>query len=180
MKTATQNLEHDHEQILRLIDVMFVMSERKASSANDIEKVIYLIRNFADGLHHAKEENLLFPAMVTHGFSEEQGPIAVMLSDHVQGRKFVKGMVEGLEKFKIGNPDALTSVYENMIGYGQLLRNHISKENNVLFRMADKAIPPSELEQLRIEFEEIEKSSEYSKNIPEFIKAINELNVLYS
>ncbi|MBK9032944.1 MAG: tetratricopeptide repeat protein [Myxococcales bacterium] len=32
--------------------------------------------------HHGKEEDLLFEAMVEHGFSREQGPLAVMLHEH--------------------------------------------------------------------------------------------------
>ena len=86
MKTATQNLENDHENILQLIEVMSNMAKVKSGSADDIETVINIIRNYADGFHHAKEENLLFPAMVEKGFSLEQGPVAVMLHDHDLGR----------------------------------------------------------------------------------------------
>ena len=180
METATKNLEHDHEHILQLIDVMFVMAGKSAPDADNIETVISLIRNFADGFHHAKEENILFPAMIKKGFSKENGPIAVMLNDHDQGRNFVKGMVNGLQLFKGGDEKALKEVYENMTDYGNLLQSHISKENNVLFKMADKALSQKEQEQLLQEFSEIEKNSPYATNISKYIEEINSLKVFYT
>ena len=85
MNTATQNLENDHVNILRLIDVMEKMVMVKSSNIEHFEKVVNLIKSYADGFHHAKEENLLFPMMIKKGFSKEQGPIAVMLHDHTEG-----------------------------------------------------------------------------------------------
>jgi hemerythrin-like domain-containing protein len=177
MKTATQNLKNDHDHILQLIDIMYIMADRKSQDIADIETVISLIRNFADGFHHAKEENLLFPTLIEKGFSKEQGPIAVMFLDHVQGRRFVQEMDRGLQFFKRGDNTALEMVYENMLAYGELLESHISKENNILFRMADKALSDAEQEQLLFEFEKIEKNID--SNITEYIEAINNLKMLY-
>ncbi len=180
MKTATQNLENDHENILQLIEVMSNMAKVKSGSADDIETVINIIRNYADGFHHAKEENLLFPAMVEKGFSLEQGPVAGMLHDHDLGRKFVQGMNEGLLQYRNGSEKALDLIYDNMLKYGQLLQNHIAKENNILFRMADNAFSIGEQQQLLKEFEKIEQSEEYGSNILQYLTAINKLNVLYN
>ena len=91
MKTATENLENDHVYIIRLTEVIMAMVENRSKEIGHFELVVELIRNFADGLHHAKEENLLFPLLGEKGFSPEQGPVAVMLSEHTQGRDFVKG-----------------------------------------------------------------------------------------
>ena len=61
MDTATKNLENDHEYILRLIAVMEIMVLTVSTDLKHIEMVVNLIKNYADGYHHAKEENLLFP-----------------------------------------------------------------------------------------------------------------------
>ncbi|HEX3007554.1 MAG TPA: hemerythrin domain-containing protein [Bacteroidales bacterium] len=133
MKTATQNLMSDHDNILQLIEVMYIMAEQKSTNTDDIATVITIIKNYADGFHHAKEENLLFPSMIEKGFSKEQGPIAVMLHDHSLGRQYVQGMNTGLEQYKSGDNNALDLVYENMCNYGQLLQSHSAQENNVQF-----------------------------------------------
>jgi hemerythrin-like domain-containing protein len=169
MKTATGNLEDDHVHILRLIEVMERMVGSNNPDTSHLLKVVGIIRNFADGIHHAKEEELFFPFLSGKGFSLSAGPIAVMLNEHVSGRNYVKAMTENIELFMQGDNDALVKIYMNMHGYADLLRAHIGKENNVLFRMADRALSPSDNEVLLAEFEETEKShsdrSEYIKDI---------------
>ena len=144
MNTATKNLEDDHVHILKLIDVMEHITHTENPDVNHLEKIVYIIRNFADGLHHAKEENLFFPLLAEKGFSPTQGPVAVMLHEHVLGRNFVKGMADNITLFKSGNKAALSEIFRNMNGYSEFLRNHISKENNILFRMADNALSESD------------------------------------
>jgi hemerythrin-like domain-containing protein len=179
MNTATKNLENDHVNILRLIDVMEKMLLIKSKNTEHFEKTVNLIKSYADGLHHAKEENLLFPLMVKRGFSREQGPIAVMLHDHAEGRDYVKGMTEGISGYKKGNEDALAKIYENMQGYIILLRNHIGKENNVLFRMADKALSESDQQELLKEFAKVENEGVCGGRLKECITAIEKLESVY-
>ena len=163
MEFATKNLENDHVSILKLIDVMERMTT-KTPVIDDLDEVVDLIRNFADGLHHAKEESLLFPLMAERGFSMTQGPIAVMLSDHVQGRNFVKGMAENISLLKNGDFSAKKAIYENMLGYRELLTNHIAKENNILFRMADNALSTADHQSLLKQFSEIESQKIATNN----------------
>ena len=147
MKTATKNLEDDHVHIINLINVMETIIEVEKPDITHIESIVDTIRNFADGLHHAKEENLLFPLLIKKGFSATQGPVAVMLHEHVMGRDFVKGISEGIALYKVGDKTALRDIYRNMQGYAELLRNHISKENNILFPMADRVLSEAEQEE---------------------------------
>jgi hemerythrin-like domain-containing protein len=179
MNTATQNLENDHVFILRLTDVMLSMVEKQSVESNHFELVVNLIRKFADGLHHAKEEDLLFPLLGEKGFSPEQGPVAVMLNEHKQGRNFVKKASEAIQEFKNGNSNALQSIYENLSGYAFLLQNHIGKENNILFRMADQVFSDEEQEELLIQFAEIENNARDEFNPENSRQKIDELAAIY-
>lgn len=179
MRTATENLENDHVNILRLIDVMERMIALKSSNIGHFEEVVGIIRNYADGFHHAKEENLLFPLMVTRGFSSEHGPVAVMLYEHVQGRDFVKGMAEGIAMLRHGNNNALPLIYKNMLGYINLLRDHIEKENNILFRMADQALSENDQQELLKEFAKIEEGSYCGGSVKDCVIAIGILDEAY-
>jgi len=179
MPTATKNLEDDHVYILRLIDVMERMVLTVSTNLPYIELAVNLIKNYADGYHHVKEEKLLFPMLVTKGFSNEQGPVAVMLHDHAEGRLFVKGMTETIALIKLGNASAFTRLYENMQGYIDLLRAHIGKENNVLFRMADKALSPEEQRALLKSFEAVKTSNYNIGQLDRFIAEIEGLEAIY-
>ena len=180
MISATKNLENDHVNILRLIDVMDKMILVKSTNTEHFEKAVNLIKSYADGLHHAKEENLLFPLMVKRGYSFEQGPIAVMLHDHAQGRDYVKGMTEGIADYKSGNESALSKIYENMRDYIILLRNHIAKENNVLFRMADNALSENDQQELLEEFTKVENKGVCGGVLKDCIAVIEVLEYAYT
>jgi hemerythrin-like domain-containing protein len=179
MTSATKNLENDHEYILRLIDVMECITQSSAPKAEDLESVIDLIRNYADGLHHAKEENMLFPLMAEKGFSPNQGPVAVMLHEHNQGRAYVKGVADNIPGYKEKQQSALEKIKENMQGYIDLLRNHIDKENNILFRMADNVLTAGEQQSLLIRFEEAENNCFPGHTPEDFKKRIETLAKTY-
>jgi hemerythrin-like domain-containing protein len=179
MSTATQNLENDHIKILRLIEVMEWITESAEPNVEHLELIVKVIREFADGLHHTKEEQLLFPLMVQKGFSNESGPVAVMLHDHEEGRNYVKGMAENISRFQHGDKVALQGIYNNMLGYAVLLKSHIGKENNVLFRMADKAFTAAEQESLLLDFTKVELNQENKHSKSDYIAIIEKLHNAY-
>jgi len=179
METATKDLENDHVYILRLIDVMEQMVLTVSTEIAHIEMAVSLIRNYADGYHHAKEEHLLFPLLVKKGLSGDHGPIAVMLHEHAEGRKFAKGMEDELNNIKQGDESSLTVLYENMQGYIDLLRSHILKENNVLFPLADKTLSPIEQQTLLKAFADLEKINYNHGQLQRFVNGIVGLEAVY-
>jgi hemerythrin-like domain-containing protein len=179
MNTATRNLEDDHVHILRLIEVMKRVIGSENPDIIHLESIVDIIRNFADGLHHTKEENQFFPFLAKRGFSLSQGPVAVMLMEHVRGRDFVKGIAENISLYKGGNISALGKIYSNMAGYAELLVNHIGKENNILFRMADNALSEPDHQDLLRQFEAAEKNHSAGSSSEDYIKRIKHLASVY-
>lgn len=179
MNTATENLKNDHVHILKLTDVMEQVAQTNDPDIKHLETILELIRKFADGFHHAKEENLLFPLMGEKGFSNEQGPVAVMLHEHDSGRDYVKNMSENINLYKNGDVNAIPKIRENMLGYVHLLRNHIEKENNILFRMADNILNINEQESLLNQFEEVGNKMGKGK-IENYLLQIHDLSKAYN
>ncbi len=179
MTTATRNLEDDHVHILKLIDVMEKIVHDEASDIAHIETIVGIIRNFADGIHHAKEENLFFPFLSDKGFSSQQGPVAVMLHEHEQGREFVKNISDNISHFRNGDKGVLTEIYHNMTGYADLLKNHIAKENNILFRMADRVLSDSDQAELLSGFGEAERIYSAKTGSVNYVEQIQRLADFY-
>ncbi len=179
MKRATEDLIDNHLIIQKVIDVMERVTKVKDPEAEHLEFIVSFIREYADGFHHAKEEGLLFPKLVEKGIPNEFGPVGMMLREHEEGRNFVKGMADNLSLYKSGNKDALQSIYANMKGYINLLRNHILKENNILFRMADQVLTDKEQTRLLEQFDDTESSGIGKAKIDTFLAKIKELEILY-
>jgi hemerythrin-like domain-containing protein len=158
---ATQVLSDEHQVILRVIAALET-NTKKLEGGQTIRPEFFLeasafIKGFADGCHHMKEEGVLFKAMVASGMPQDSGPIAVMLAEHEQGRVFNRQMKAGAERLQYGDdPQARRAVIQNALGYCQLLSQHIQKEDNILFPMADRVIPAEEHEQVWQDFERIE------------------------
>lgn len=142
----TDVLRDEHEHILRGCAVLHAMAERLEAGgevdAKDAATIVDFIRFYADGLHHAKEEHVLFPALTDAGMPRNGGPVAVMLYEHDRGREHVAGMLASLEK--LATPGGRETFAENARGFANLLDQHIGKENGVLFMMADRLLPSTD------------------------------------
>lgn len=151
---ATALLSDEHRVIERVLGAVEKLTLKPAvDSIEAWKKALDFIRHFADQCHHIKEEQVLFPAMEAHGIPSEGGPIGMMLNEHEDGRSYVRAMFDALGKIEAGNPSAQAALFENANGYLRLLREHIQKEDDILFRMADEVIPADEQRQLLKTFE---------------------------
>ncbi len=159
---ATQVLRDEHDGILAMLAIVEAAARRlregKPVPPDLMTNAVGFFRNFADRCHHGKEEGELFPALVARGIPKEGGPIGVMLAEHDEGRAFVRGMGEAAARYAAGETAAVPALVSNTLGYVNLLRAHIDKENNVLFEMADGVLSDSEQSQLFDAFERIEQT----------------------
>jgi hemerythrin-like domain-containing protein len=114
------------------------------------------IKGFADGCHHQKEEGVLFKAMEAAGMPSAGGPLAVMLSEHELGRAYTRAMRVAAQKLEAGDKTALGSLVHNARAYVELLRQHIAKEDGVLYPLASRVIPSDVQDRLVEDFEHVE------------------------
>lgn len=157
---ATQILMDEHRVIERVLSALQVAAER-VSRGEEMRLAFFLntalfIKNFADGCHHNKEEGVLFIAMNESGVPSEGGPVGVMLAEHEQGRAFTHEMRDAAQKWEAGDLSARAAMVQNALGYIALLRQHIYKEDNILFPMADRLIPLVRQEKVTADFERID------------------------
>ena len=151
-ETATSRLREEHQLILKVADAMqALLAEAGGPDGLDFDAIgdcVTFIRLFADACHHGKEEDLLFPELEAAGMSRHQGPIAVMLYEHQQGRAYARQMANSLAPARDGDEQALEVLQSGARGYIDLIRGHILKEDRILFEMADQAVRGSACERL--------------------------------
>lgn len=155
------DLKMEHQAVMESLRVLrhiahHVSRSKRIIHKDDIKALLDFFRVFVDRCHHGKEEKLLFPALEDLGVGHDGGPIAVMLSEHEQGRSFTRGLKEAME-MDFDNPaGAATLFVHNAHGLIDLLTRHIEKENHVLFPIGEHRLSPEQMGQLQKGFDRIE------------------------
>jgi hemerythrin-like domain-containing protein len=171
----TQILSDEHRVIERVLNALEKLTKRPpGTSLSHWKTALDFFRHFADQCHHYKEEQVLFPAMEEHGIPREGGPIGMMLLEHEQGRAHVRAMSEAVEQLQTGR-DAAEVLLSHARAYLTLLREHIQKEDDILFRMADEIIPEDEQRQLLRRFEAHESEEVGAGAHEKYLKVAAEL-----
>lgn len=151
----TEVLTQEHRVIEQVLDCIETLAERARSGhgldAVRAERALEVVRSFADRCHHGKEEDRLFPMLVARGMSTQFGPVAVMLDEHRLGRELVRRMGEACAA---NDPAGFA---EAAAGYVRLLREHIAKEDGVLFPMAESILDAAAREALLESFRSFER-----------------------
>ena len=152
-------LKTEHRVILRVVDVLerlVIRSQRGDGFEGDaFQQCVEFFRFFADACHHAKEEELLFPALEARGIPRENGPIGCMLEEHTLARGFTKDMGEALDERDRDDAGAEQRFIAAAREYIALLRAHINKEDNVLFNMGDSVLTAEDQSSLCDKFCEV-------------------------
>jgi hemerythrin-like domain-containing protein len=148
----TQILSDEHRIIERVLGAVEKLAKGPVGALEPWKKAIEFIRGFADQCHHFKEEKVLFPAMEAHGIPSEDGPVGMMLLEHEEGRSYVRAMLAAITLIESKNEAAKENLLSSAQAYCRLLREHIQKEDEILFRMADEVISADEQKKLAAAF----------------------------
>ncbi len=140
---ASRVLKREHRVIIRVVAVLERLLDRQAAGEEpergSLGDCVTFFRLFADACHHAKEEDLLFPVLEERGVPRDGGPIGVMLAEHRLARQMVQRMGVALEQLG-DDPSAAHRLERAGREYIDLLRQHILKEDNVLFAIGDQVM----------------------------------------
>ena len=151
-------LMNDHA----IIEKCLVLLEKQAEKGNLMSKKIVkllmeVLYDYGELCHNQKEEQIYFPLLLERGLPP-QGPIGVMLQEHQMERDYIKKINDSLDLMETKNfydP----SLKEIIIKYAELTKNHIWKENDILYPMGRRIINSQDEDYLAQEFLKIEAQS---------------------
>jgi len=146
---CTDLLIQDHKVILRCLLVLEQMAacvdQGEQLLQEDVGLLVRFLRAFADEHHQMKEECALFPEL-RHASSAQDRPLHQMLFEHDQERS----LVEGLEDSMCTKKGIEFAHFANRLT--ALIRNHIYKEDNILFDIVERSLSPEQDERVVAEF----------------------------
>jgi len=146
--------------------------------AEDLDGIIEFLSVFVDKCHHGKEEQFLFPALEAEGVQGEGGLIGVMSAEHEVGRRLVANVEKAAEQYS-GTGESAAGLRSAIREYVILLTEHIKKENDVLFALADIQLDPGRDEAIFESFERLERDRIGPGKHEEFHALLNRLELKY-
>ncbi|VYT89511.1 hemerythrin domain-containing protein [Clostridium tertium] len=179
---AIELMMEEHKNIKEMLKVvrnasLLILEENKVN-VEDFYKVIKFIRNYADSHHHKKEEIMLFNRMVEEiGETAEKVVKYGMLVEHDLGRLYVSNLEEALKSYEEGNNNSKLDIIANAISYCNLLDRHIHKEDNVIYKFAERELKEETIKSIDSECVIFEDENKEIKD--ENLDILNELKLKY-
>ncbi len=151
-------LINDHAVIEKALVLLEKQAERSDGMNLQIARaLIDVIWEFGEQCHNQREEQIYFPFLLKKGMPP-QGPIGVMLQEHQSEREYIaqiKIMFDTFEREK-----KLPERFQRVVAeYADLTKNHIWKENDILYPMGRRMISPDDEKHLMQEFLRLEKET---------------------
>lgn len=134
-----------------------------------IATLINFFREYADGYHHRKEEEVLFPAVYDHPDFVLQEIIDEFNTHHEDFRDYTVEIENA-----IAEGDYEKS-YKELNNYLQDLLDHIGAENDELFVLAESLMDEQELETIFFKFKDVDMELGEERKI-ELEKIIDDLS----
>lgn len=154
---CTDILMRDHRFLLRGLDILDEMAAKidveRPVKAEDVESLLRFLRVFGDDHHQTKEESALFPVLVSC-CPAERTAFRQMLFEHDQERSLIEGLEDALRTKK-----GMDFVHY-ALRLSSLLRNHIYKEDNILFDIIEKSLTNEQDEKVVAEFQKYDEALE--------------------
>lgn len=151
--SALDALRQEHRLIERVLDALERFREDPAAVPMPVwGRALDFLSRYADGLHHAKEEDVLFPLLRERGLPAHGGPVGCMIHDHETGRELRRTMALELPQLGV-DPDSATRLAARTAEYVTMMRFHIHKEDQILFPLADSLVDAMEQRRLAVQFD---------------------------
>jgi hemerythrin-like domain-containing protein len=134
---STRFLMQEHKLILRALDLLDAMTVAAGKDGRvdetDLGKVLDFLRWFGDAHHQAKEETILFSALKDAATAQDR-PVRHMILEHEQDRALIEQIETAARLARM--PEFVSRANK----LSSTLRNHIYKEDQLLFEEAIRAL----------------------------------------
>ena len=182
---STTSLRNDHKLIEKVLNALIatvsLLEDGKKIPKEILLPTIDFTQNFTDVCHHKKEEDVLFPALGKAGLPTEMGPIPRMLEEH-KITKQLAGKLENTSNQYLESGDS-NELINSLKMYIEHVNEHLWKENNRLFMMADARLNyvATEIDKNLKDVEDSKLSqigktrNEYEKLVDDLEKSVSEI-----
>ena len=139
-----ENLGDEHRIITRVLDAFTTYLDAVESKhdvdRHDLYRFVTFFSDFADSIHHAKEEGVLFVALERHGFAHNVGPLAHIREQHSYERALFARLKRAATDSQTWNDDKLGDLLRTGRELVDFERAHMKKEDELLYPAAKREL----------------------------------------
>ena len=137
---------------LLLVTQQMNNDENMAEKSVELKNKVVVFKGELDP-HSEREEEILFPMLGAY-IGTESGPVAMMEYEHAQAKALIGSFLENVEGKVLSN-EAIKANSQLIVNAANLLKDHFSKEEFVLYPMAERMLSDDEKGKL---LERVQKS----------------------
>ncbi len=149
---ALESLIREHQLIARLAAALEAYARRLGQGtlvdAGDLALFARGFTEFADDIHHDKEENVLLPLLSREGFDWNTGVLAAVNQDHRQERYLIEVLAQLGERPGSWSPEDCRHVVAAATALCDFQRHHHQRENGELFPEVGRRLSGRALDEL--------------------------------
>src|SRR6187397_656292 len=166
--TAVESLITEHQVIARVATALEAYAHRlqddRASEAADLRRFADVFKDFAECIHHEKEENILLPVLSRHGCSWDSGVLPSVRREHRQETYLIEVLRHAAERAASWSDEDRRHVVAAAHALVEFQRNHHLLESAQLFPEVARRLSERELATLQAELDRFDHEHEQRRS----------------
>ena len=156
MQQALRIIYDEHRSISAVLSGLKSLAElaqdaRVQPEFEVLRAMIYYIDAFPERMHHPKEDQYLFARLLQRN-PDTRALVDGLQSEHVLGRQLVRDLEQALLAFEETWPEGAEKFAAAVENYSQFHWKHMSKEENELLPLAEKALTAEDWDAIETAF----------------------------
>jgi len=172
-------IRDEHRSIAAILSGMEYLVQRiRARKAKINPRVfaamIYYLDTFSERMHHPKEDRYLFSAMRSRG-GEATQIVADLEQEHAAGGDTLRRLEQCLMRYEEGGDKEFPAFAQAVATFAREYRDHIRKEEDVAFPLAERLLSASDWQAIDRAFEENRDPLAADRDIRDFEKLFDRI-----
>jgi len=139
---ALQKIRDEHRSISAVLHALKQLARdmqdaRPKPSFDVFRAIVRYIGEFSEQLHHPKEDQLLFPALLAR-VPETRALVDSLKGEHREGRRLIRKLERALVVFEDGWPAGAEELMRTIDAYADFHWRHMRKEEQEILPLAEK------------------------------------------
>jgi hemerythrin-like domain-containing protein len=153
---AIELIKNEHRALARMLGAMQALIARYRDAGGELnfelfDAMLRYIENVPDRLHHPKEDQVLFPALVRRA-SEGKKLVGELERDHARGEPMITALRGAFHAFSYGTVNGLNQLATAVDEFAEFYWDHMSREEQQLLPLAVAHLTPADWQRVESAF----------------------------